>query len=163
SLIGRGFWPVDPKPSRLVLQALHLQWRIYPQALQVFDVAHGLIQIFFPTMKDKIRIFESQHWAYKSAIINLVEWDTPSQEVYNKLQFMPLTVQLMELPFLFNTAKFGSKLVQPLRTLIEADLFSKYPDNHSLHFVKCIVRINLLQSLQCRIKAVVLGQPPFWV
>ncbi|CAN1246045.1 hypothetical protein LINGRAPRIM_LOCUS3097 [Linum grandiflorum] len=42
-------------------------------------------------------------------------------------------------------------------------MFSKFPDGHGSRFVKCTVRINLLQSLAGRIKAVVPNQPPFWV
>ncbi|CAN0874927.1 hypothetical protein LINGRAHAP2_LOCUS10534 [Linum grandiflorum] len=42
-------------------------------------------------------------------------------------------------------------------------MFSKYPDGHGSRFVKCTVRINLLQSLAGRIQAVVPNQQPFWV
>ncbi|CAN0905686.1 hypothetical protein LINGRAHAP2_LOCUS23814 [Linum grandiflorum] len=163
SLIGRIFWPIEPKPSISVLHALTRQWRIRPEDLQVFDVGHGLTQFVFPTMRDKERVFQSQPWAFKSSIINLKEWETPSQLVFDKLQFMPLVIQLKEIPYPYNTAKFCAKLVEPLGTVISADLFSKYPDGHGTRFVKCTVRINLLQSIAGRIQAVVPNQQPFWV
>ncbi|CAN0825184.1 hypothetical protein LINGRAHAP2_LOCUS337 [Linum grandiflorum] len=76
---------------------------------------------------------------------------------------MPLVIQLKEIPYPYNTAKFCAKLVEPLGAVISADLFSKYPDGHGTRFVKCTVRINLLQSIAGRIQAVVPNQQPFWV
>ncbi|CAN0847623.1 hypothetical protein LINGRAHAP2_LOCUS5074 [Linum grandiflorum] len=163
SLIGRIFWPLEPKPSLLVLHALARQWRIPPEDLQIIDVGHCLTQFVFPTLKDKERIFQTQPWAFKTAIINLMEWETPSQMVFDKLQYMPLVIQLKEIPFPYSTTKFCAKLVEPLGTVISTDMFSKYPDGHGSRFVKCTVRINLLQSIAGRIKAVVPNQQPFWV
>ncbi|CAN0875155.1 hypothetical protein LINGRAHAP2_LOCUS10671 [Linum grandiflorum] len=163
SLIGRIFWPVDPKPSLSVLHALARQWRIPPEHLQIFDVGHGLTQFVFPSLKDKERVFQTQPWAFKSAIINLMEYETPSPMAFDKLQFMPLVIQLKGIPYPYNTAKFCAKLVEPLGTVISSDLFSKYPDGHGTRFVKCTVRINLLQSIAGRVQAVVPGQQPFWV
>ncbi|CAN0847137.1 hypothetical protein LINGRAHAP2_LOCUS4812 [Linum grandiflorum] len=76
---------------------------------------------------------------------------------------MPLVIQLKEIPFPYSTTKFCAKLVEPLGTVISTDLFSKFPDGHGSRFVKCTVRINLLQSIAGRIKVVVLNQPAFWV
>ncbi|CAN1226185.1 hypothetical protein LINGRAPRIM_LOCUS1061, partial [Linum grandiflorum] len=118
------------KPSITVLHALARQWRIRPEELQIFDVGHGLTQFVFPTLRDKERVFQSQPWAFKSSIINLKEWETPSQVVFDNLQFMPIVIQLKEIPYPYNTAKFCAKLVQPLGTVISTDLFSKYPDGH---------------------------------
>ncbi|CAN0898927.1 hypothetical protein LINGRAHAP2_LOCUS19983 [Linum grandiflorum] len=163
SLIGRIFWPADPKPAMSVLHALARQWRIPPEDLQIFDVGHCLTQFVFPTIKDKERIFQSQPWAFKSSIINLMEWETPSQMVFDRLQYMPLVIQMKEIPYPYSTVKFCSKLVEPLGTVLSADMFSKYPDGHGSRFIKCTVRINLLQSLAGRIQAVVPNQQPFWV
>ncbi|CAN0880549.1 hypothetical protein LINGRAHAP2_LOCUS13717 [Linum grandiflorum] len=163
SLIGRIYWPVDPKPSLSVLHALARQWRIPPEHLQIFDVGHGLTQFVFPSLKDKERVFQTQPWAFKSAIINLMEYETPSLMAFDKLQFMPLVIQLKGIPYPYNTAKFCAKLVEPLGTVISSDLFSKYPDGHGTRFVKCTVRINLLQSIAGRVQAVVPGQQHFWV
>ncbi|CAN1237629.1 hypothetical protein LINGRAPRIM_LOCUS1926 [Linum grandiflorum] len=163
SLIRRIFWHVDPKPSLSVLHSLARQWRIRPEDLQIFDVGHGLTQFVFPILKDKERVFQTQPWAFKNSIINLMEWETPSHVVFDKLQFMPLVIQLKKIPFPYSTAKFCAKLVEPLGTVISADMFSKFPDGHGSRFVKCTVRINLLQSLAGRIKAVVPNQPAFWV
>ncbi|CAN0872643.1 hypothetical protein LINGRAHAP2_LOCUS10172 [Linum grandiflorum] len=163
SLIGRIFWPADPKPSMSVLHALARQWRIPPEDLQIFDVGHCLTQFVFPTIKDKERIFQSQPWAFKSSIINLMEWETPSQMVFDRLQFMPLVIQMKEIPYPYSTVKFCTKPVEPLGTVLSADIFSKYPDGHGSRFIKCTVRINLLQSLAGRIRAVVPNQQPFWV
>ncbi|CAN0863492.1 hypothetical protein LINGRAHAP2_LOCUS8707 [Linum grandiflorum] len=163
SLLGRIFWPLEPKQSLSVLHALARQWRIPPEDLQIFDVGHGLTQFVFPSLKDKERVFQTQPWAFKSAIINLMEWETPSPMAFDKLQFMPLVIQLKEIPFPYNTTKFCAKLVEPLGTVISADLFSKYPDGHGTRFVKCTVRVNLLQSIAGRIQAVVPNQQPFWV
>ncbi|CAN0875105.1 hypothetical protein LINGRAHAP2_LOCUS10638 [Linum grandiflorum] len=163
SLIGRILWHADPKPSMSVLHALTRQWRIPPEDLQIFDVGHCLTQFVFPTIKDKERVFQSQPWAFKSSIINLMEWETPSQMVFNRLQFMPLVIQMKEIPYPYNTVKFCAKLVEPLGTVLSADMFSKYPDGHGSRFIKCTVHINLLQSLAGRIQAVVPNQQPFWV
>ncbi|CAN0920157.1 hypothetical protein LINGRAHAP2_LOCUS31873 [Linum grandiflorum] len=151
SLIGRIFWPLEPKPSLSVLHALARQWRIPPEDLQIFDVGHGLTQFVFPTLRDKERVFQTQPWAFKSAIINLMEWETPSPMAFDKLQFMPLVIQLKEIPYPYSTTKFCAKLVEPLGTVIFADLFFKYPDGHGTRFFKCTVRMNLLQSIAGRI------------
>ncbi|CAN0905537.1 hypothetical protein LINGRAHAP2_LOCUS23733 [Linum grandiflorum] len=74
-----------------------------------------------------------------------------------------MVIQLKEIPYPYSTAKFCAKLVEPLGTVISADLFSKYPDGHGTRFVKCTVCINLLQSIAGRIQAVVPNQQPFWV
>ncbi|CAN0837908.1 hypothetical protein LINGRAHAP2_LOCUS1922 [Linum grandiflorum] len=118
SLIGRVFWPL-PKPTHNLLQAMARQWRISPHLLQVFEVPYGLIQFVLPTMEEKVQVFQSQPWAFKSAIINLVPWETPSQDLFDRMQFMPLTIQLKDLPAHCNNPAFASKLVQPLGHKVE--------------------------------------------
>ncbi|CAN0920498.1 hypothetical protein LINGRAHAP2_LOCUS32077 [Linum grandiflorum] len=76
-------------------------------------------------MKDKERIFQNQPWAYKSAVINLSEWEAPSQMVFDKLQHMPFVIQLKDIPYPYNTTKFCSKLVEPLGHKIKAPNFSE--------------------------------------
>ncbi|CAN0845698.1 hypothetical protein LINGRAHAP2_LOCUS4178 [Linum grandiflorum] len=118
SLVGRIFWAL-PKPNHKVLHAMARQWRIVPQDMEVLDIGHGLLQFVFPTEEDKTRIFQSQPWAFKSSIINLIPWEAPAQDLFDRLEFMPLTIQLKDLPTAFNTIKFGNKLLQPLGHLIE--------------------------------------------
>ncbi|CAN0875369.1 hypothetical protein LINGRAHAP2_LOCUS10792 [Linum grandiflorum] len=126
SLIGRVFWPL-PKPIHNLQQAMARQWRISPQSLEVFEVPHGLIQFVFPTEEEKVRIFQSQPWAFKSAIISLVPWELPTQDLFDRLEFQALTIQLKDLPSQYNNMAFGSKLVQPLGALVDAGLFSTQP------------------------------------
>ncbi|CAN0845700.1 hypothetical protein LINGRAHAP2_LOCUS4178 [Linum grandiflorum] len=76
---------------------------------------------------------------------------------------MPLTIQLKDLPTAFNTIKFGNKLLQPLGTVISTKLYSSWPGGQGSRFLKSVVKINLRQSLQGRIQAVVQGRQPFWV
>ncbi|CAN0875308.1 hypothetical protein LINGRAHAP2_LOCUS10752 [Linum grandiflorum] len=154
SLIGRIFWPVEPKPSLSVLHALARRWHIRPEDLQIFDVGHGLTQFVFPNLKDKERVFQTQPWAFKSSIINLMVWETLSQVVFDKLQFMPLVIQLKEILYPYSTAKFCAKLVEPLDTVISADLFSKYPNGHGTRFVKCTVQSTFFRAL--------LGESRLW-
>ncbi|CAN0881329.1 hypothetical protein LINGRAHAP2_LOCUS14174, partial [Linum grandiflorum] len=162
SLIGRIFWPM-PKSLHHVLQAMARQWRISPTDLQLFDVGHGLLQFVFSTMEIKLRVYQTQPWAYKSAIMHLVPWEAPSQALFDRLQFMPLVVQLMDLPRQCNSVKFAIKLVRPLGDLIKADMYSTRPGGQGQHFVKCAIRIDLLRSIQGRIQAITPRHLPFWV
>ncbi|CAN0904236.1 hypothetical protein LINGRAHAP2_LOCUS22970, partial [Linum grandiflorum] len=91
---------------------------------EVFEVPHGLIQFVFPSEEEKVRIFQSQPWTFKSAIISLVPWELPTQDLFDRLQFQALTIQLKDLPSQYNNMAFGSKLVQPLGALVDAGLFS---------------------------------------
>ncbi|CAN0921551.1 hypothetical protein LINGRAHAP2_LOCUS32653 [Linum grandiflorum] len=116
-----------PKSLHHVLQAMARQWRISPTDLQLFDVGHGLLQFVFSTMEIKLRVYQTQPWAYKSAIMHLVPWEAPSQALFDRLQFMPLVVQLMDLPRQCNSVKFAIKLVRPLGDLIKADMYSTRP------------------------------------
>ncbi|CAN0827144.1 hypothetical protein LINGRAHAP2_LOCUS902 [Linum grandiflorum] len=162
SLIGRVFWPL-PKPIHNLQQAMARRWRISPQSLEVFEVPHGLIQFVFPTEEEKVRIFQSQPWAFKSAIISLVPWELPTQDLFDRLQFQALTIQLKDLPSQYNNMAFGSKLVQPLGALVDAGLFSTQPGGQGSRFVKCIIKIDLLKSIHGRIQARFGGRHPFWV
>ncbi|CAN0913135.1 hypothetical protein LINGRAHAP2_LOCUS27740 [Linum grandiflorum] len=126
SLVGRIFWSL-PKPNHKVLHAMARQWRIVPQDMEVLDIGHGLLQFVFPTEEDKTRIFQSQPWAFKSSIINLIPWEAPSQDLFDRLDFMPLTIQLKDLPSSLNTIKFGSKLLEPLGSVISTNLYSSWP------------------------------------
>ncbi|CAN0884143.1 hypothetical protein LINGRAHAP2_LOCUS14756 [Linum grandiflorum] len=145
------------------MQAMARQWRVSPSDVQMFDVGHGLVQFVFSSMEIKLRVYQTQPWAYKSAIMHLVPWEEPSQALYDRLQFMPLVIQLMDLPRHCNSVKFACKLVQPLGSLIKADMYSTRPGGQGQHFVKCLIRIDLLRSIQGRIQAVTPRQLPFWV
>ncbi|CAN0840631.1 hypothetical protein LINGRAHAP2_LOCUS2877 [Linum grandiflorum] len=114
-----------PKPLHHVVQAMARQWRVSPSDVQLFDVGHGLVQFVFSSMEIKLRVYQTQPWAYKSAIMHLVPWEEPSQALYDRLQFMPLVIQLMDLPRHCNSVKFACKLVQPLGSLIKAEDFSE--------------------------------------
>ncbi|CAN0825470.1 hypothetical protein LINGRAHAP2_LOCUS410 [Linum grandiflorum] len=114
-----------PKALHHVLQAMARQWRISPSDLQIFDVGHGLLQFVFSTMEIKLRVYQSQPWAFKSAIMHLVPWEEPSQDLYDRLRFMPLVIQLMDLPRQCNSVKFAIKLVRPLGYKVKAVDYSE--------------------------------------
>ncbi|CAN0920505.1 hypothetical protein LINGRAHAP2_LOCUS32083 [Linum grandiflorum] len=118
------FWPL-PKSCHSVQQAMARQWRINPTNLQVSEVAHGLVRFVFTSMEDRLWVYHTQPWAFKSAIMYLVPWEEPSPALYDRLQFMPLTVQLMDLPARCNTIKFGSKLVRPLGYKVKTPKFTE--------------------------------------
>ncbi|CAN0917719.1 hypothetical protein LINGRAHAP2_LOCUS30478 [Linum grandiflorum] len=152
-----------PKALHHVVQAMARQWRVSPSDVQIFDVGHGLVQFVFSSMEIKLRVYQTQPWAYKSAIMHLVPWEEPSQALYDRLQFMSLVIQLMDLPRHCNSVKFACKLVQPLGSLIKDDMYSTRPGGQGQHFVKCLIQIDLLRSIQGRIQAVTPRQLPFWV
>ncbi|CAN0837910.1 hypothetical protein LINGRAHAP2_LOCUS1922 [Linum grandiflorum] len=76
---------------------------------------------------------------------------------------MPLTIQLKDLPAHCNNPAFASKLVQPLGALIDAGLFSSQLEGRGSHFIKCIVKVDLLKSLQGRIQAPFGDKRPLWI
>ncbi|CAN0828946.1 hypothetical protein LINGRAPRIM_LOCUS2853, partial [Linum grandiflorum] len=82
------------------------------------------------------RIFQSQPWAFKSSIINLIPWEAPSQDLFDRLDFMPLTIPLKDLPSSLNTIKFGSKLLEPLGSVISTNIYSSWPGEQKPRYHK---------------------------
>ncbi|CAN0838813.1 hypothetical protein LINGRAHAP2_LOCUS2350 [Linum grandiflorum] len=123
SLLGRVFWPL-PKPLYALHHDLARQWKIRPREVQVFEVGHGLIQFLFTSEDVKNMVLKNQPWCYKNHILNLIPWETPSQPVVDRLQFMALTVQLLEVPQHCLTTEFGKEVMAPVGEVLSADMYT---------------------------------------
>ncbi|CAN0861866.1 hypothetical protein LINGRAHAP2_LOCUS8325 [Linum grandiflorum] len=161
SLIGRIFWDL-PKPVHALHADLSRQWKMVPRDLIILEVGHGLLQFVFPTAAARDAVTKDQPGSFKGCLINLIAWELPSQMVYDSLQYMPLTLQLLDLPLHCNTVAFGTKLLAKIGDIISADLYTSRSNGQGLTFVKVKVQMNLLGSFRGRIKAKVENEMPFW-
>ncbi|CAN0907326.1 hypothetical protein LINGRAHAP2_LOCUS24739 [Linum grandiflorum] len=106
-------------------------------------------------------VLQNQTWCYKRHIINLIPWEFPSQPVFDRLQVMPLTVRLLELPPFCTTTEFGKDIMEPVGEVVSADLYTERPNGAGRPFIKVIVRMDLLASFLGKVEAVIPGEPSF--
>ncbi|CAN0905998.1 hypothetical protein LINGRAHAP2_LOCUS23975, partial [Linum grandiflorum] len=131
-------WPL-PKPMYALHHDLAMQWKICPREVQVFDSGHGLIQFLFSSKDVKNVVLKNQLWCYKNHILNLIPWETPSQSVVDRLQFMALTVQLLEVPQHCLTTEFGKEVMAPVGEVLSADMYTTRPNGAGRPFIKVVV------------------------
>ncbi|CAN0856650.1 hypothetical protein LINGRAHAP2_LOCUS6550 [Linum grandiflorum] len=160
SLLGRVFWPL-PKPLYALHHDLARQWKIRPREVQVFDAGHGLIQFLFSSEDVKNVVLTNQPWCYKNHILNLIPWETPSQSVVDRLQFMALTVQLLEVPQHCLTTEFGKEVMAPVGEVLSADMYTTRPNGAGRPFIKVVVRMDLMASFPGKVEVVVPNAPSF--
>ncbi|CAN0920613.1 Protein FAF-like, chloroplastic, partial [Linum grandiflorum] len=160
SLIGRIFWPL-PKPLYALHHDLARQWKLRPQEFHVYEAGHGLLQFVFTAEKAKDMVLANQPWSYKNHILNLIPWEVPSQPVFDRLQYMALTIQLLEVPPHCITTEFGKEILAPVGEVISAAIYTARPNGAGRPLVKVVVRMDLLTSFPGKVEAVVPGEPSF--
>ncbi|CAN0858924.1 hypothetical protein LINGRAHAP2_LOCUS7512 [Linum grandiflorum] len=111
--------------------------------------------------KARATAYQKQPWCYKNHVINLIPWELPSQEVFDRLQFMPITIQLRDLPSHCNTVEFGKEILAPVEVVLSASMYTERPHGDGRPFPKVIVKMNLMASFPGKVEAVVEGEPPF--
>ncbi|CAN0880684.1 hypothetical protein LINGRAHAP2_LOCUS13791 [Linum grandiflorum] len=160
TLFGHVFWPL-PKPLYALHHDLARQWKIRPREVHVYEAGHGLIQFVFNSEDVKDMVIKHQPWCYKHHIIHLIPWETPSQPVFDCLQFMALTVQLLEVPPHCLTTDFGKEIMAPVGEVLSSDIYSARPNGDGRLFLKVVVRMDLLASFPGKVEAVVPHEPSF--
>ncbi|CAN0925006.1 hypothetical protein LINGRAHAP2_LOCUS34512 [Linum grandiflorum] len=160
TLLGRVFWPM-PKPLYAFHHDLARQWKIRPREVHVYEAGHGLIQFVFNLEDVKEMVVKHQPWCYKHHILHLIPWETPSQPVFDRLQVMPLTVQLLEVPPHCLTTDFGKEIMAPVGEVLSSEIFSARPNGAGRLFLKVVVRMDLLASFPGKVEAVVPHEPSF--
>ncbi|CAN0899407.1 hypothetical protein LINGRAHAP2_LOCUS20254 [Linum grandiflorum] len=103
-----------PKPLHALHHDLARQWKIRPREVSVYEAGHGLIQFVFSSIEARATAYQKQPWCYKNQVINLIPWELPSQEVFDRLQFMPITIQFSDFPSYCNTVEFGKEILAPV-------------------------------------------------
>ncbi|CAN0837220.1 hypothetical protein LINGRAHAP2_LOCUS1738 [Linum grandiflorum] len=159
-LLGRVFWPL-PKPLHALHHDLARQWKIKLREVAIFEAGHRLIRFILTSFATRTTVYESQPWCFKNHIINLIPWETPSQDVFDHLQFMVLSIQLSELPPHCTTVQVGKELLAPVGEVISVALFTLRPNGDGRPFVKVVVKMDLLRSFPGKMEVLVEGEPPF--
>ncbi|CAN0881157.1 hypothetical protein LINGRAHAP2_LOCUS14071 [Linum grandiflorum] len=131
--------------------------------LMVYEAGHRLLQFVFPSVETRANVYQKQPWCFKSHVLSLIPWETPSHDVYDRLQFMPITIQLTDLPPHCNTVGFSKTLLAPLGEVVTADIYTPRPHGQGRPFLKVIVKMDLLASFPGKIEAAVEDDAPFEV
>ncbi|CAN1274083.1 hypothetical protein LINPERPRIM_LOCUS15268 [Linum perenne] len=94
-------------------------------------------------------------------LVNMIPWQTPSQEVFEELRFASFWVRLEEVPSEFRSLQFGSGLLQPIGQILYTGLYDSRMENKE--FIRGFVRIDVTQPLLGRRKARFSHGGEFWV
>ncbi|CAN1145032.1 hypothetical protein LINPERPRIM_LOCUS23551, partial [Linum perenne] len=141
SLLARIFWE-EPRELRVVENSFLQVWRC--GRVRVFDVGSGLYQFIFPTVIKRNWVFESQPWSFQRSIIHFTDVMTPSEELFHSLQFMPIWVKFIGIPFSSLAIAVGRKLLAKVGEVMKMGYFDAGTPEGS--YLKGRVRMNLLDS-----------------
>ncbi|CAN1279733.1 hypothetical protein LINPERPRIM_LOCUS17140 [Linum perenne] len=141
SLLARIFWE-EPRELRVVENSFLLVWRC--GRVRIFDVGSGLYQFVFPSVIKRNWVLENQPWFFQRSIIHFTDAMTPSEDLFHSLQFMPIWVKIIGVPFSSLTIAVGRKLLAKLGEVIKVGYFDAGTPEGS--YVKGRVRKNLLGS-----------------
>ncbi|CAN1167804.1 hypothetical protein LINPERPRIM_LOCUS18861 [Linum perenne] len=141
SLLARIFRE-EPRELRVVENSFLLVWRC--GRVRIFDVGSGLYQFVFPSVSKRNWVLESQPWFFQRSIIHFTDVMTPSEDLFHSLQFMPIWVKIIGVPFSSLTIAVGRKLLAKLGEVLKVGYFDAGTPEGS--YVKGRVRKNLLGS-----------------
>ncbi|CAN1136157.1 hypothetical protein LINPERPRIM_LOCUS20927 [Linum perenne] len=141
SLLARIFW-VEPRELRVVENSFLQVWKC--GRVRIFDVGSGLFQFVFPSVIKRDWVLASQPWFFQRSIIHFTDILEPSEELFHSLQFMPIWVKIIGLPFAFLTIVVGRKLLAKLGEVLKIGYFDAGTPEGS--YVKGRVRMDLLDS-----------------
>ncbi|CAL1395630.1 unnamed protein product [Linum trigynum] len=153
SLVAHIFYP-NP-PNRLVIQKILTRLWGLSVSLLVYDAGHGLYQFLFAAVADRKRVLDNQPWPFKKFLMHVLPWETPSLELFNRMTFMPLWIQLRSHSKAWHdncTPKFGHELVAPLGDVQEVGLYGTRTD--AGFFLKAKVSIDVTKPFWGRVQAV---------
>ncbi|CAN1308220.1 hypothetical protein LINPERPRIM_LOCUS27306 [Linum perenne] len=141
SLLARIFWE-EPRELRVVENSFLLVWKC--GRVRVFDVGSGLYQFIFPSVSKRDWVLNCQPWFFQRSIIHFTDVMTPSEDLFHSLQFMPLWVKIIGVPFSSLTIAVGRKLLSKLGEVIKVGYFDAGTPEGT--YVKGRVRMDLLGS-----------------
>ncbi|CAN1829865.1 hypothetical protein LINPERHAP1_LOCUS32675 [Linum perenne] len=141
SLLARIFWE-EPRELLVVENSFLRVWRC--GRVRVFYVGSGLYQFIFPTVSKRNWVLESQSWFFQRSIIHFTDVMTPSEDLFHSLQFMPIWVKIIGIPFASLTIAVGRKLLAKLGEVLKIGYFDAGTPEGS--YIKGRVRMNLLDS-----------------
>ncbi|CAN1775609.1 hypothetical protein LINPERHAP1_LOCUS13386 [Linum perenne] len=141
SLLARIFWE-EPRELRVVENSFLLVWKC--GRVRIFDVGSGLYQFVFPSVVKRNWVLDSQPWFFQRSIIHFTGDLTPSEELFHSLQYMPIWVKIIGVPFSSLTIAVGRKLLAKLGEVIKVGYFDAGTPEGT--YVKGRVRMDLLGS-----------------
>ncbi|CAN1190134.1 hypothetical protein LINPERPRIM_LOCUS401 [Linum perenne] len=112
--------------------------------VRVFDVGSGLYQFIFSLVIKRDWVLNCQPWFSQRSIIHFTDVMTPSEDFFHSLQFMPLWVKIIGVPFSSLTIDVGRKLLSKLGEVIKVGYFDAGTPEGT--YVKGRVQMDLLGS-----------------
>ncbi|CAN1165965.1 hypothetical protein LINPERHAP2_LOCUS26462 [Linum perenne] len=141
SLLARIFWE-EPRELRVIENSFLLVWKC--GRVRIFDVGSGLYQFVFPSVVKRNWVLDSQPWFFQRSIIHFTDILAPSEDLFHSLQFMPIWVKIIGVPFSSLTIAVGRKLLAKLGEVIKVGYFDAGTPEGT--YVKGRVRMDLLGS-----------------
>ncbi|CAN1235184.1 hypothetical protein LINPERPRIM_LOCUS4432 [Linum perenne] len=159
SALVRFFWDT-PKPRMLVQKVLNNLWKC-DESIQVIEVGFKLLQVVFPTVEMKDNKIKEGPWYVHRDIFNMVSFSTPSEKIFNQLQFTLFWVKLDNVPSHCITERFGKDFLAYYGEVKDVSLFRAL--GTIAVFIKGLVKIDLLSPFFGRRKACGDDGKEFWV
>ncbi|CAN1136344.1 hypothetical protein LINPERPRIM_LOCUS21034, partial [Linum perenne] len=159
SALVRFFWD-NPKPRMLVQKVLNNLWNC-DGSIQVIEVGFKLLQVVFPSVEMKDNKVKEGPWYVHRDIFNMVSFSTPSEQIFNQLQFINFWVKLDNVPSHCITERFGNDFLAYYGEVKDVALFGTL--GSIAVFIKGLVKIDLLAPFFGRRKACGDDGKEFWV
>ncbi|CAN1332192.1 hypothetical protein LINPERPRIM_LOCUS35624, partial [Linum perenne] len=140
-VLARIFWD-EPRDLRLVENSFIPIWKC--GRVRIFDVGFGLYQFIFPLVSKRTFVLENQPWFFQRAIIHFTDTLSPSEELFDSLQFMLIWVKIIGMPFACRTVAIGRKLLAPMGEVVHMGYFDAHKPEGC--YVKVRVRMDLFSS-----------------
>ncbi|CAN1175093.1 Uncharacterized protein At4g02000 [Linum perenne] len=114
--------------------------------VRVFDVGFGLYQFIFPSVSKCEWVLDNQPWFFQRSIIHFTANMNPSEDLFHSLQFMPIWVKIIGLPFSYITIAVGRKLLAKLGEVEKVGYYDAGTPEGC--YIKGKVRMDLLGSFR---------------
>ncbi|CAN1321116.1 hypothetical protein LINPERPRIM_LOCUS31933 [Linum perenne] len=159
SCLVRFFWD-HPVPLQAVRGTLDDVWKCRGE-LNIFEAGFGLYQFLFPSVPKRNWVLKTQPWSFQLSIMNMIRFVTPSENLFNQLQFMDIAVKLAGIPIDCRTLAFGHQMLEKIGEVKKINLF--IADSAEGFFIKGLVKLDILGSRAGRITARFPGGRSFFV
>ncbi|CAN1187607.1 hypothetical protein LINPERHAP2_LOCUS38813 [Linum perenne] len=121
SCLVRFFWD-HPVPLQAVRGTLDDVWKCRGE-LNIFEAGFGLYQFLFPSVPKRNWVLKTQPWSFQLSIMNMIRFVTPSENLFNQLQFMDIAVKLAGIPIDCRTLAFGHQMLEKIGEVKKINLF----------------------------------------
>ncbi|CAN1127630.1 hypothetical protein LINPERPRIM_LOCUS29749 [Linum perenne] len=159
SCLVRIFWD-HPVPLQAVRGTLDDVWKCRGE-LNIFEAGFGLYQFLFPSVPKRNWVLRTQPWSFQLSIMNMIRFVTPTENLFNQLQFMDIAVKLAGIPIDCRTLAFGNLMLEKIGEVKKINFF--IADSAEGFFIKGLVKLDILGSRAGRITARFPGGRSFFV